>query len=392
MGQSDHQVALVAVADSQGSPEVKRRASSLQQAADVMLRAIKEAQNTQQALSSRVVHLETELKAAQEQAELWERELEEAVEENEQLKVKLLQMRPLASQVSDFKGKIRKYAATIEELRRSDRRPSRGSKRRRLVRCQDRLPEEASDPTSSPRKPRAGQKEPEQEDRAARTISHLRQQEPSSPEPVPGLGSAASSAPTTCRDAEKSARSSPVGPNITANVVDPRNGKNCRPLEVHETSGQDAKPDERQRESLKELRQIAGLRIWEPIQPPTEATNAVVAWTPPADAERREEPAVYTVGRTSSRSFEPQVRAEGQSAAPSAIQPTSGALCRCVVRGKEQRLALPGHDCEMCRRFYAAAGMGSGLKSSRHRSEHAPTNTPPGFWDLSFPVHPESTP
>lgn len=341
------------------------------------------------------MHLETELKAAQAQAELWERELEEALEENEQLKVKLLQMRPLASQVSDFKGKIRKYAATIEELRRSDRRPSRGSKRRRLVRCQDRPPEEASDPTCSPREPRDGQKEPEQEDVAARTISHFRQQEPRSPEPVPGPVSDAHSAPTRCPDAEKSARPSPGAPDIAANAVDPRNGKNRRPLEVNDRSGQDDKPDNGQRESLKELRQIAGLRIWEPIQPPTptEATNALVASNLPAHAQHgREEPALYTVGRSSSRSFEPQVRAEGQNAAPSPIQPTSGALCRCVVRGKEQRLALPGHDCEMCRRFYAAAGVGSALKSSRHRSEHAPTNTPPGFWDLSFPVHPESTP
>ncbi|CAE7818360.1 cdkal1 [Symbiodinium sp. CCMP2456] len=333
--------------------------------------------------------LHVEGQAAQAQAELWERELEEALEENEQLKVKLLQMRPLASQVSDFKGKIRKYAATIEELRRSDRRPSRGSKRRRLVRCQDRLPEEASDPACSPREQRAGQKET---DMAASTISHFRHQEPRSPEPVPGPGSAANSAPSTCRDADKSTRPSPGAPNIAANAVDPRNGKNRWPLEVHDTSGQDAKPDNGQRENLIELRQIAGLRIWEPIQPPTEATNAVVASNLPADAERREEPALYTVGRSSSRSFEPQVRAEGQHAAPSPIQPTSGALCRCVVRGKEQRLALPGHDCEMCRRFYAAAGVGSALKSSRHRSEHAPTNTPPGFWDLSFPVHPESTP
>ena len=158
----------------------------------------------------------------------------------------------------------------------------------------------------------------------------------------------------------------------------------------------DVRPDVR-REPLTELRQIAGiagLRIWEPTEsaepaplpaplpaPPREPTDAIVAWNPPTDADRghhgRPDALASNVCRSSSRTFE-VVRAEANGI-PSPVQNASGAPCRCVVRGKEQRLALPGHDCEMCRRFYAAAGVGPlGPKSSRHRSEHAPTSTPPG--------------
>lgn len=95
-----------------------------------------------------------------------------------------------------------------------------------------------------------------------------------------------------------------------------------------------------------------------------------------------------------------EVRAEGRVAAAAMGMPPLGAVpCRCVVRGKQERAALQGYDCEECRKFYSATGVApkmdaTGLqrgmtrfapKSSRHRYEHAPTNTPPGFWDLSFP-------
>lgn len=80
------------------------------------------------------------------------------------------------------------------------------------------------------------------------------------------------------------------------------------------------------------------------------------------------------------------VRAEGRAAA--ALVPSkSKVLCRCVVRGRDARMALQGFDCEQCRAFYQATGIdpGGGLKSSRHRYQHPPKETPPGFWDLSFP-------
>eukprot|EP00927_Polykrikos_kofoidii_P054100 TRINITY_DN4857_c0_g1_i2.p1 TRINITY_DN4857_c0_g1~~TRINITY_DN4857_c0_g1_i2.p1 ORF type:complete len:782 (+),score=171.44 TRINITY_DN4857_c0_g1_i2:86-2431(+) len=94
----------------------------------------------------------------------------------------------------------------------------------------------------------------------------------------------------------------------------------------------------------------------------------------------------------------------------------SGPPCRCTVRDRNSRMALPAFDCEQCRSFYDATGVipggcertsnahgvsgGAGAdgavaaqaaawrhgpKASRHRFEHAPACTPPGFWDLSFP-------
>lgn len=70
------------------------------------------------------------------------------------------------------------------------------------------------------------------------------------------------------------------------------------------------------------------------------------------------------------------VRAEGSSREQEAEVP-----CRCVVRGKAQRMALKGFDCEQCRNFYAATklpGPKPDLKASRHRMGHAPSETPPG--------------
>jgi len=86
------------------------------------------------------------------------------------------------------------------------------------------------------------------------------------------------------------------------------------------------------------------------------------------------------------------VRAEGRKAAAAAAADPQGVPCRCVVRGKAERLALPAFDCDQCNKFYSATGMTTGagncktLQSSRHRFHHAPTATPPGFWDLSFPL------
>eukprot|EP00927_Polykrikos_kofoidii_P054099 TRINITY_DN4857_c0_g1_i1.p1 TRINITY_DN4857_c0_g1~~TRINITY_DN4857_c0_g1_i1.p1 ORF type:complete len:773 (+),score=162.47 TRINITY_DN4857_c0_g1_i1:86-2404(+) len=111
------------------------------------------------------------------------------------------------------------------------------------------------------------------------------------------------------------------------------------------------------------------------------------------------------------------VRAQGHdptTAAAAAVgSGRGGPPCRCTVRDKNSRMALPAFDCEQCRSFYDATGVipggcerssnahgasgGDGAvtaqaaawrhgpKASRHRFEHAPACTPPGFWDLSFP-------
>ena len=61
-----------------------------------------------------------------------------------------------------------------------------------------------------------------------------------------------------------------------------------------------------------------------------------------------------------------------------------------VVRGKDARAALPGHDCEECRKFLDALGNDTGFRDtivqecSRHRSRFAPPSTPKDYWRLTF--------
>ena len=59
-----------------------------------------------------------------------------------------------------------------------------------------------------------------------------------------------------------------------------------------------------------------------------------------------------------------------------------------VVRGAK-RQALPGHECEECRKFLDALGKGFNrdeivMKCSRHRARYTPQSTPPDFWRLTF--------
>ena len=59
-----------------------------------------------------------------------------------------------------------------------------------------------------------------------------------------------------------------------------------------------------------------------------------------------------------------------------------------VVRGTK-RQALPGHECDECRKFLDALGTGFNrddifMKCSRHRARYAPQSTPPDFWRLTF--------
>lgn len=61
-----------------------------------------------------------------------------------------------------------------------------------------------------------------------------------------------------------------------------------------------------------------------------------------------------------------------------------------VVRNREARAALSGHDCVECRKYYEAlGGLGDAAlqksKCSRHRARFVPYDTPDGFWNLSFP-------
>uniref|UniRef100_M4BPB8 DNA endonuclease activator Ctp1 C-terminal domain-containing protein n=1 Tax=Hyaloperonospora arabidopsidis (strain Emoy2) TaxID=559515 RepID=M4BPB8_HYAAE len=63
-----------------------------------------------------------------------------------------------------------------------------------------------------------------------------------------------------------------------------------------------------------------------------------------------------------------------------------------VVRNREERKALPGHDCIECKRYYNALGelgtvdvAAQKHKCSRHRARFEPYQTPDDFWRLSFP-------
>jgi hypothetical protein len=61
-----------------------------------------------------------------------------------------------------------------------------------------------------------------------------------------------------------------------------------------------------------------------------------------------------------------------------------------VVRGRDARAALPGHDCDECRKFLDALGPGFDRedivnKCSRHRARHKPPSTPDNnFWRMTF--------
>ncbi|KAG1703452.1 hypothetical protein DVH05_007400 [Phytophthora capsici] len=62
-----------------------------------------------------------------------------------------------------------------------------------------------------------------------------------------------------------------------------------------------------------------------------------------------------------------------------------------VVRNREERKALPAHDCLECTKYYdALGGIGENgaaqkNKCSRHRARYEPYQTPDDFWRLSFP-------
>ena len=63
-----------------------------------------------------------------------------------------------------------------------------------------------------------------------------------------------------------------------------------------------------------------------------------------------------------------------------------------VVRNREERQALMGHDCIECKKYYDALGeietvdaAAQKHKCSRHRARFEPYQTPDDFWRLSFP-------
>ena len=171
------------------------------------------------------------------------------------------------------------------------------------------------------------------------------------------------------------------------------------PKESKETEADNAKCHqpaeiEKSSDSL-QVAQVPGLRIWEPKDSHSRRTLASAEQGEndcqndrKLETKPFERPDLGQIVQapspafTRSGSFEHRVRAEGHSALTSSKVKES-VPCRCgVVRGKAQRSGLQGFDCEQCRNFYAATKAvpkADDLKASRHRSNHAPTCTPPGW-------------
>ncbi|KAG7399059.1 DNA endonuclease rbbp8 [Phytophthora boehmeriae] len=88
-----------------------------------------------------------------------------------------------------------------------------------------------------------------------------------------------------------------------------------------------------------------------------------------------------------------QVRARSGAKQQQEKQEKKGFAYVEVVRNRDERAALPAHDCVECKRYYdALGGLGSPgaaaaqmNKCSRHRARFEPYQTPDDFWRLSFP-------
>lgn len=340
MGCGNIQDALVAADVTEGTSSSAPAGVSLQQAANVMLWAMKEAQSCD-GLRSHLRSLQTELEAIQIEANENRRMAEEAKAENQQLKAKIESLGKLVAKqqqvIVEHEGRLRAFSARTIGAMVASKNGSTGVKRRRLISLND-------------------PKEPEVQEELSKGI------------PMKDVTNA-------------SAEKDLVHQKRSKEGSDSKDTNDSKDMLVSEKA---TSKDLKDLPILKQLKQVAGLRIWEPRQSSTKEFE-------PFGSGLKLDKDIEGIGqpRTDSeikRSGSFEVRAEGH-VAPKGKE---GVPCRCVVRGKAQRLALQGFDCEQCRNFYAAtklAPKSEDLKASRHRLEHAPTCTPPGFWDLSFPAH-----
>jgi len=200
---------------------------------------------------------------------------------------------------------------------------------------------------------------------------------------------------------------------VTWGIVEPTAEKPSRDVVVTSTAAAAG----RRADLRSSLKDVPGLRVLEPAwrrgreEALVEAGPDAGLGAPPGAAVRSRTSTTLAIvvaedAAAGAAQGPPQraVRAEGMAAvaAAAAMPPPAGPPCRHVVRGKEARLALAAFDCDQCRAFFQATGgtgaghasaasiaaraaWGRAPRGSRHRFEHAPTNTPPGFWDLSFP-------
>mmetsp|Transcript_55092 Transcript_55092/g.101996 ORF Transcript_55092/g.101996 Transcript_55092/m.101996 type:complete len:402 (-) Transcript_55092:198-1403(-) len=202
-------------------------------------------------------------------------------------------------------------------------------------------------------------------------------------------------------------QSSSVAAPPVAKHVEVNDGDACRGGLAHEGHksidcqlGQDElepMQDAPGKENASPVRQVAGARVAaRPLKRTATCPEGLGIPTPSNGAKRS---ALAEGSNLSGSRLQRSgtVRAFGRDAAQQAMQPPAGIPCRCVVRRREDRQALHSYDCEHCRKFHAATNgltrsFSTGAdptqqapRSSRHKFAHAPTSTPPGFWDLSFP-------
>jgi len=325
---------------------------SLQQATDILLRAVKEAQCCEGILRSHVVKLETDLEVARQEACDHSRMAKEATIENQQLKEKLETLGKLVSKqqqvIKDHEGRLRAFGARtvgamLARKTAGIKRPSVGpeeSPKEEAKQVKD--VKEVEDVEAKPAKRSKGILEDKTNlMEKAKVISPPRKRVDKAKRPQKGKH-------------EK--------PNSPRSEGEESHSSDSTYKASKETGSEDESQNE---EPESEALQVSGLRIWEK-KFPKEPRSALVPLPPAFTSDR--------------------VRAEG-TALPNATSSGFSVPCRCVVRGKA-RGALQGFDCEQCRNFYAATKIEpkvGDLKASRHRMDHAPTCTPPGFWDLSFP-------
>lgn len=435
---NDVQDAIVSAEDPGGlsTTPASVRGISLQQAADILVRAVKEAQCCEGILRSHVVNLEAELEAARKEAADSRRIAEEAKAENQQLKAKAESLGKLVAKqqqvIAEHEGRLRAFSArTVGAM--LARKNGGGVKRPRLADHEGspkKVPEQVKGEPSKTGKGKVLEDKTNLMGKAAlapfrsltpapKLLEAERQKLPECNEFKPSFeGSAERSEREKSENLTESTKMAlPKSKEMVSDAEDTEDAEDAEDGRPPECDSRAGRAETESSSSLKvaQVAQVAGLRIWggrdsrrfvpKEREEAGQTERTLDKLEEQSERSERSEAgqAAFQIVQappafTRSGSFEHRVWAEGHSALTSS-NVKEGVPCRCVVRGKAQRSALHGFDCEQCRNFYAATKhingikqsgpKGDDLKASRHRMDHAPTCTPPGFWDLSFP-HPDA--
>jgi len=390
----------------------------LREATDMLMRAVDEAQQMEREMRAQSLNLEAQLQAARRQCSAHERALQHLTAKNQHLQAKADDLNEIVKKqdgvIKEFEARVRRLGAPLLEASGKYRRGD--SKRLRLS---SPVSKEGVSSTSSsnfkvpveddPRSPAEGAKDRFSFSWEAKPLPAIEEAEPlpmKAPTP-PWRRSAEAMLHQEATKEEAQVVAIHAAPEDVKDAAQAAHGLQVWELVPIEAP---APPAEVPRgAALENLKDIPGLRIWEtkpellPIEAPPAPAPVVTRHAAPEGAEdvpglRVWEPVPIEAPPPPLPAPDAQeflkVRAEGRLAMKSSVR---GLPCRCVVRGRDQRAALQGFDCEQCRSFHQATGVQiaaakswqQGPKSSRHRLEHAPTDTPPGFWDLSFPHSPK---